>query len=223
MPKPILGYWNFRGFCEPIRYLLHYCNVEYEEKKYTVENREEWDNIKRSLNLDFPNLPYWIDDKVRLSQSNTILRYLSEKYGLDGKNEEERLRLCLIEQQIYDLRDSLRHLTYNGPEHYEKRIEEYKRNLPIQMKEISDFLGDRKFMVGDRLTYGDFMAYDCIDFFHYLIPDILKDFPNLRSFQERIRNLPQLQNYFNSPDHRRWPFNSPNAVFGGKGPEPKQE
>jgi len=42
-------------------------------------------DIKHSLGLDFPNLPYYIDGEVKLTQTNAILRHISRKHGLDGK------------------------------------------------------------------------------------------------------------------------------------------
>jgi hypothetical protein len=30
--KPILGYWNIRGLGAPLRYLLIFCGVEFEDK-----------------------------------------------------------------------------------------------------------------------------------------------------------------------------------------------
>ena len=44
-----------------------------------------WFDIKYSLGFDFPNLPYFIDGDVKLTQTNAILRHISRKHGLDGK------------------------------------------------------------------------------------------------------------------------------------------
>lgn len=70
---PVVGYWNIRGFASPIRNLLHYKEVEFEDKVYTIGPAPEynisgWTDVKPTLGLDFPNLPYYIDDDVKLSQ-----------------------------------------------------------------------------------------------------------------------------------------------------------
>ncbi|GBL79814.1 Glutathione S-transferase class-mu isozyme 1 [Araneus ventricosus] len=221
MPKPVVGYWEVRGLGEPIRYLLHYKNVDFEDKRYQLADRESWEKVKFTLNLDFPNLPYYIDDDVKLTQSVTILRYLAAKYGLDGKTPAEKLRVSLSEQQITDFRTSLARVCYDP--NFENVKPEFVKRVPIQLKFVADFLGNRKFLAGDSLTYVDFLAYEALDFYLYLIPNVLADYPALKEYHQRIRNLPELQAYLKSPQYQRWPIFSIHAQFGGKGPEPKQE
>ncbi|GFY55388.1 glutathione S-transferase Mu 1 [Trichonephila inaurata madagascariensis] len=221
MPRPEVGYWDVRGLAEPIRYLLHYKNVDFEDKRYSLDNPAAWQNVKFTLNLDFPNLPYYIDGNVKLTQSVTILRYLAGKHGLDGKNEHERLRVSLAEQQIVDFRTSLSRVCYD--KNFEIVKAEFVPKVPAQLKLVADFLGSRKFLAGDYVTYVDFMAYDTIDFYRYLIPKVLDGFLTLKAYQERIESLPELQSYLKSSTYKRWPIFSPLAQFGGKGPEPKHE
>ncbi|CAL1285173.1 unnamed protein product [Larinioides sclopetarius] len=221
MPKPIVGYWDIRGLAEPIRYILHYKNVDFEDKRYSLTNRQTWEKEKFTLNLDFPNLPYYIDDDVKLTQSVTILRYLAEKYGLDGKTPAEKLRVSLAEQQVIDFRTSLARVCYDP--NFEKVKPEFLKRVPVQLKFVAGFLGNRKFLAGDSLTYVDFMAYDALDFYLYLIPNVLADYPTLKEYHQRIRNLPELQGYMKSSQYTRWPIFMPEAQFGGRGSEPKQE
>ena len=68
-----LGYWDLRGLVSPIKYLLAYRQVDYNDKVYKIGgapdfDRSEWLADKESLGLDFPNLPYLIDGDVKLSQ-----------------------------------------------------------------------------------------------------------------------------------------------------------
>lgn len=41
---------------QPIRLLLAYAGVEYEDKRYKTEERDAWMNEKHTLGLDFPNV-----------------------------------------------------------------------------------------------------------------------------------------------------------------------
>ena len=61
-----LGYWPVRGRAEPIRYMLHYLGVAFNDKRYAAE---EWGKDRGNLGLDFPDLPYLIDgdDGVRMT------------------------------------------------------------------------------------------------------------------------------------------------------------
>ncbi|XP_042895702.1 glutathione S-transferase Mu 1 [Parasteatoda tepidariorum] len=221
MAKITVGYWDIRGLAEPIRYLLHFKNVPFEDKRYQFGDKT-WENEKFTLGLDFPNLPYYIDDKVKLTQSTTILRHLAEKYGMDGKTEEEKLRVSLAEQQIVDFRMKF-FMTVFSPLDFEKTKKEYLEKVPDQLKFISAFLGNRKFLAGDYVTYVDFMAYETFDFNVLLSQNILDDFPALKAYHERIRNLPELEAYFNSTTYVRWPIVAPFAAWGGKIDEVKSE
>jgi len=85
---PTLGYWNLRGLAEPIRYLLKYTGVHFNDKRYefgegtTLQQidsiRKNWNPDKFNLGLEFPNLPYYIDGdiKVRLYLNVLISREL---------------------------------------------------------------------------------------------------------------------------------------------------
>ena len=39
--------------------------------------------------LEFPNLPYYIDGDVKLTQSSAILRHIAREHGLMGKTGKE--------------------------------------------------------------------------------------------------------------------------------------
>ena len=51
---PLLGYWKIRGLAQPIRMMLGYAEVDFEDKLYEVTdapefNRDAWFNEKFTL------------------------------------------------------------------------------------------------------------------------------------------------------------------------------
>ncbi len=83
--KPTLGYWNIRGLGAQVRYLLYYCGVEFTDKQYAAGpgpefDRSEWLKEKFALGLDLPNLPYLIDDEIKLTETMAIMKYICAKW-----------------------------------------------------------------------------------------------------------------------------------------------
>jgi len=83
--KPVLGYWNIRGLAAPLRYLMYYCGVEFEDKQYACGpgpdfDKSSWLNEKFTLGLALPNLPYLIDEEVKLTETLAIAKYICAKW-----------------------------------------------------------------------------------------------------------------------------------------------
>jgi len=100
--KPKLIYFSSRGRAELIRILLAEVGVDYEDIKvggYNPSSQPEgFIKIKEQGLLDFGALPLWQEENLNLVQSQTILRYLSRKYGLYGANNLEAAQIdCLFD------------------------------------------------------------------------------------------------------------------------------
>ena len=82
--KPILGYWNIRaGHRGNVnRYILAYAGVDYEDKRYDfVGAPAEWrEKDKTGLGIEFPNLPYFVDGDLKLTESKAVNRYICDKW-----------------------------------------------------------------------------------------------------------------------------------------------
>lgn len=194
-------------------------DVKVEEKRYACGpapdfDRSAWLKEKTTLGLDFPNLPYYIDGDVKVTQSMAILRYLARKHGLEGKTDAEKLRADMTEQQFADFRMNWVRLCYNPD--FDKLKGEYLKTLPASLEQFSGFLGKHKYFAGDNLTYVDFIAYEMLAQHLVFAPDCLKDFSNLKAFVERIEALPHLATYFKSDKYIKWPLNGDMASFGSR-------
>ena len=72
--------------------LLHYANEDHKDRPYVFKegmDLSDWMNEKFTLGLPFPNLPYYIDGDLKLTQSNAILRHLGRKYKLYGSTDND--------------------------------------------------------------------------------------------------------------------------------------
>merc|ERR1712136_498010 len=165
MSVPVLAYWDIRGLAQPIRLLLAYTETKYEDKYYVCGpaptfDKSCWFDIKSSLGLDFPNLPYYIDGDVKITQSNAILRYIGRKHNLLGTNESERICVDMMENEIGD----------------------FRKALPERLAKFSKFLGENDWLAGENISIVDFILYEMLDQHVLFEPKCLDGFPNLKAY-----------------------------------------
>lgn len=204
--------------------MLAYLDVEWTEENYEVEinrgppityDKSCWFDVKFKLGLEFPNLPYWLDGDIKLTQSLAITRHLARKYALDGKDELEKCRIDMLEQQIHDYRSfAVENFFYESQRDFEKLKPGYLRDLVQKYQALSDYLGDRTWFAGNSLSYADFMAHEFLDQHNLLAKGSFDEFSNLVQFKARLESLPTVAKYMKSEKFQRWPICNPHASFG---------
>jgi glutathione S-transferase len=223
---PKYGYWELRGLGQPIKLLLAYAGVEYEDKVYELD-WDAWVAEKYSLGLVFPNLPYYIDEEkgVRLTHMVAIMRHIAREHDLivnpggpanTGDGEEAATRQDMAEQQVQDFRKLVIQLCYTEWVDEEKKRAFFEDKLPQNMKEFSAFLGENNWMAGKKLTYVDFLCYEFFDWALYLDPTCMDLYNNLREYMKRFEGLPQIMSYMKSDSFMSWPLFYKTAYFGFK-------
>lgn len=201
----LFGYWDFRGLGEPVRLLLTYVGDNFLDKRYKDDNAEEWTNDKNTLGLEFPNLPYLIDGKIKLTESMAIMRYLGRKYGLFPTSDAEIRDCDMLEGVANDLRLRMSVLAYLVPNTADG-LAETRRFCSEKVDQIEDFLTGKKFVVGDKLTYVDFLVYEFLDRQLILFADILASKTRTKEYLQRFRSLGPIQEYLNSANYRKFPI-----------------
>jgi len=217
MSVPVLAYWDIRGLAQPIRLLLAYTETKYEDKYYVCGpaptfDKSCWFDIKSSLGLDFPNLPYYIDGDVKITQSNAILRYIGRKHNLLGTNESERICVDMMENEIGDFRSTFVSLCYNP--NFESRHEAYRKALPERLAKFSKFLGENDWLAGENISIVDFILYEMLDQHVLFEPKCLDGFPNLKAYVDRFRSLEKIKAYMQSSQFISNRLNNRMAKFG---------
>ncbi|XP_037566335.1 glutathione S-transferase [Dermacentor silvarum] len=217
---PVVGYWDVRALAQFIRNLLVYKGVEFQDKQYKFGpapdfDRSDWLKEKFTLGLKFPNLPYYIDGNVKITQSLAILRYLGRKHDLAGRNEEETLELDVLEQQARDL--STRLLTSTAPTpNYEEVLKAYGDNIDNVLKPWEEHLASHKWALGDRLTYVDFLLYEGLDWHREFKGEAVQRHPHIVEYLKKFEELPNLKEYFASDKYHKYPIVGPHRKWGYK-------
>ncbi|XP_067951417.1 glutathione S-transferase Mu 7-like [Watersipora subatra] len=216
---PTLGYWNIRGLANGIRLMLHYKEVDFEDKRYQQGappdfSREEWLKDKFNLGLDFPNLPYLIDGDLKMTETSAIYAYLGRKYALCGSTDEARVRNDMVYSVHVSHRSAFSAVVYN--KEFETLKGPFVESLPGRLESLSKFLGDHEYFAGSEIVYADFCVYDLLDMLNVFSPGCLDKYDNLKAFLARVESLPTVKKFLDSDGYmKRGPFNGAIAQWGG--------
>lgn len=177
--KPVLGYWKIRGLAEPLRNLLWHLEIDYEEQLYEQGDgpefsREQWLSVKDSLGLEFPNLPYFIDGDVKLTQTFAIAKYIVNKYRPEyfGNTEAEKLAVWVMEGVYGDIKSILSSISYDLHYNIHKRAISVEL-LSTQLTYLAAHLQGKNFVAGEHLTYMDFFYLELLENLEDFEPGLL--------------------------------------------------
>jgi len=219
------GYWKIRGLGAAFRMLLEYKEVEYKDSQYETE--EEWFEGRKPEILKLTplaNLPYLIDGDACICQTNAILVYLGDKYGMNGNDSKAKLRNMELLEEIYDVRNALVGLSYpflnkcRSTEEFEESAKKLVSKPPFaKFEAVLSRNESNWFVAGSEIPcVADFHIWEMMDQ-HVMLGaklgvegNILAEFPLCKAFYDRFRALPTLQKYFES-DAYKFPVNSPIA------------
>jgi len=202
---PTLGYWAIRGLGSPLRYLLHYTGTEFEDKQYEVgpdpaTGKDCWLKVKNTLGLKFPNLPYWIDGDVKLSESAAIMKHIARKHNLAGSCEEDFIQLDVADGVMYDIGLHMVLMCYSpNAAAFEAMKGPFSAELPNRVEKLSKLIENKNFLLGDKISYADFTLFELLERLLAFEPNCLANFSNLVAFHERVATLPAIAKYMNSP------------------------
>jgi len=215
-----LGYWKIRGLGAPLRMILAYKGVQYEDKQY--EDFDSWFQGRKPEILKMnplANLPYVVDGSVCVCQTNAVFQYIGDKYGLNGKSAEAVRKNDQLLCEIYDVRNGMIELTYPF-KMVSRTEEEYKANAtkfcdqpPFSKFENWLEIYGEPYFCGTEPCVCDFHIWEMLDQHKILAeqmekPPILDKFPKCKAFYERFREISSLQEYFKS-DAYKLPINNP--------------
>jgi len=218
MSVPELAYWTIRGLATPIRLLLEYTDTKFTDKEFDCGpppnfDKTCWFGIKHDLGLDFPNLPYYKDGEISITQSNAILRYIARKNDMCGKTEQEKVWVDMMADEAMDFRNGWVRLCYN-PKFDELKGDYLAKTLPAKLDAFEKFLGERQYFCGATPTFPDFHMYELLVQHRMLAPDQINSHTKLAAFIDRFEALPKIKAYMESDRFRKAPINNKMAKFG---------
>lgn len=219
-----LAYWKIRGLASPIRYLMEYLKVDYNEIFYEVAvtqgqdgpvyDKSCWFDNKFKLGLDFPNLPYLVDGNEKITESHAIMMYLGRKFNPEvlGKNTLDSARVDMCAGTIKDLNGFIIGHCYGSGDK-----EAVMKGLESRLPNFSNFLGEKTYLVGDYLTFVDFLFYELLELIDFISEGkSLANFKNLLAYLNNMRNSEFMKRHKESKRFIEAPFNNKMAKINNK-------
>lgn len=199
MSHRTLGYWGIRGYAEPIRMFLAHLGVEFEDKQYQQGaapefDRSDWTNVKDTLGLAFPNLPYWIDGDVKISETFAIFYYIAATYAPSylGNTIEDKAHHEMFVGIIKDIKGHLSRACYS-PDAIAQipGVIEAERSL---LTRIGNWLSGKSFLLGDHPSWIDFYFYEILDQIEAMSPGFLATVSgNFETYKGNVRALANVE------------------------------
>nr|QXF31014.1 glutathione S-transferase sigma 1 [Frankliniella occidentalis] len=202
-PKYVLHYFDLTALGEPIRYLLSYGNINWEDNRYSAA---QWETIKSTM--PYGQMPVLhIDDKI-FAQSSAISRYLAKLVGLSGKDDLENLQIDQAVDLYHDFRQKISEWYYDPiPESKAAKEVLLKEQVPFYLNKFQQIVKENKgFLVNGKLTWADIYFVAPLKYFKDLYGrDFLEGYPLLQELVKKVESTPAIAKYIaKRPVGDRW-------------------
>ena len=146
----------------------------------------------------FDQVPCFRDDKVSIFESGAIVQYIGEESeALLPRETQARYRAI---QWIYAALNSVEPAILNvfavtvfyvDQEWAKLRRPDAEDFARLKLKRVSDWLGEKQWLEGERFTIGDLILVTVLRFLNHT--NLVAEFPNLTAYQKRGESRPAFQ------------------------------
>lgn len=175
------------------RWALEEAGLDYRVRLLSGERPPEY--LKEQ---PFDQVPIFNDGKVHIFESGAIVQYIGEKSeALLPRDPQGKYRaiqwtyaaLNSVEPAIFNV--VLIDVFYADQEWAKLRRQGAVEFANLKLKRVSDWLGDKEWLEGDRFTIGDLIMVTSLRFLRHT--DLVAGFPNLDAFVKRGEARPAFQ------------------------------
>ena len=146
----------------------------------------------------FDQVPCFRDDSVQIFETGAIVQYIGEKSeALLPRDPQGKYRaiqwtyaaLNSVEPAVINL--LLIDVFFTNEEWAKMRRPGAADFVRLKLRRVSEWLGDRQWLEGDRFTIGDLVMITTLRFLRHT--DMVAEFPNLAAFLQRGEARPAFQ------------------------------
>jgi len=200
-----LIYFNTRGICEPIRFILSIGKASFNEVRFPKD--ELWPKLSEEIKSTLPwgNCPVLeLKDGRVISQSTSIARYLARKYGLVGRTKFEEAKCDEVVDAAVELLSHSYSIRFDEDDNDKETLKDSTKQM---LNSINRNLQENNgpWFVGDDFTWADiYVAYAVKQSESVLnIPFLSEENTDLTPLKKLIANV------YSIPEIQEWIRTSP--------------
>ncbi|XP_014272706.1 glutathione S-transferase isoform X1 [Halyomorpha halys] len=199
-----LTYFNIMGLGETIRYMLSYLGKDFED--FRITDYPSWIN-EHKPKMPFEKIPLLEFDGHRLHQSMAICRYFAKEAKLNGDNAWEELQIDMIMDSFVDFRHSVWSYFYNRDENNKEHLKAtlFNKTVPLYLGKFDKLLEEQGYLANGKLSWADLYFAAVIGYFSFMLKlDIVKEYPNIGAFREKIHAIPNIKAWLDKRPTTEW-------------------
>ncbi|KAF5279389.1 hypothetical protein FQA39_LY05499 [Lamprigera yunnana] len=193
-PTYKLIYFPTTGVAEPIRFLLCYGNLKFEDFRFAID---DWPKIKPTM--PFGQVPVLEVDGKQAHQSIAICRYVAKQVKVNGADDWEDLEIDAIVDTINDLRGKIAAYHYEKDPEVKAKLKDplFNETLPYYLDRLDAIAkANDSHLVAGKLTWADFFFVALLDYLDKMLEKkMIQDYPNLLKVESIIVNLPAIKEW----------------------------
>uniref|UniRef100_A0A182YLZ8 glutathione transferase n=1 Tax=Anopheles stephensi TaxID=30069 RepID=A0A182YLZ8_ANOST len=194
MPDYKVYYFNVKALGEPLRFLLSYGNLPFDDVRIT---REEWPALKPTMPMG--QMPVLEVDGKRVHQSLAMCRYVAKQINLAGDNPLEALQIDAIVDTINDFRLKIAIVAYEPDDMVKEKKMVTLNNevIPFYLTKLNVIAKENNgHLVLGKPTWADVYFAGILDYLNYLTKtNLLENFPNLQDVVNKVLDNENVKAY----------------------------
>ena len=206
-----LGYWGIRGAGQIPRLLLHYSGVEFEN--YTYTDGDLWfKDEKHNLGLNFPNLPYLVDDDYNISEAAAVQRYICSKWKpeLLGKNIQDNAKMEAFLAVWNEVNLAVKMLFFNKD--WKEAKGPLLEKFAAKLDQCAKFVGEKPWVLG-YFSLADFVVAEDFAAINTIFKEELAKWPFVARIKKAFDEVPEIKSYYELPTATKGPYFPKYALF----------
>ncbi|XP_041786210.1 glutathione S-transferase-like [Anopheles merus] len=194
MPDYKVYYFNVKALGEPLRFLLSYGNLPFDDVRIT---REEWPALKPTMPMG--QMPVLEVDGKKVHQSVAMSRYLANQVGLAGADDWENLMIDTVVDTVNDFRLKIAVVSYEPDDEIkEKKLVTLNNEvIPFYLEKLDDIARDNNgYLANSKLSWADIYFTAILDYLNYMTKsDLVANHPYLQRVVDNVTSIESIRSW----------------------------